>query len=258
MSVIIAGNARSGQFETPPNHARIGYDNALRSASWSASSSEADFPPEALGNAMTVRRWRATGDTNESVTANFSSQTVNYVGIAAHNLRGADVSIEVNGQATASFSPTGTQAIMVLFEARTATSIKLTVNGVTPEIGVLYAGNLLVMERPFFSGHTPVRLARTTVTRPRQSESGEYLSMTRRRRGFETSASWQHLSDEFYRESFDPFVEHATTRPFFFAWNPDEHPDDVVYAWTSDEIRPSYMGIRDLIEVSMSMTAYGD
>jgi len=258
MSVIVAGNAKSGQFETPPNHARIGYDNALFNASWSATSQEPDFPPEALANAMTVRRWKASTDSNESVTATFPQQIVNYIGIAAHNLRGANVSVEVNGQALATFTPTGSQAIMVLFEARTATSIKLTVDGVTPEIGVLYAGEVLVMERPFFSGHSPVRLSRTTVTRPRKSESGEYLSMTRRRRGFETSASWQHLPDAWYRENFDPFVEHATTLPFFFAWNPDEHPDDVVYAWTSDEIRPSYMGIRDLMEVSMSMQAYGD
>jgi len=257
MSVIIAGRAASGQFETPPNHARIGWDNALFSASWSASSQEADFPPEALGNAMTVRRWRATADPS-SVTASFSPQKINYVGIAAHNLRGANVSLELDGETIASFSPTGDQAIMILFEAKTATEIKLTISGVTAEIGVIYAGQVLAMDRPFYSGHTPVRLARTTVTRPRQSESGEFLSMTRRRRGFETSATWRHLPDDWYRENFDPFVEHVTTLPFFFAWNPDEHPDDVVYAWTSDEIRPTYMGIRDLIEVSMSLQAYGD
>lgn len=257
MSVITAGRARSGQFGVPANHARIGYDNALFSASWSASSQETDFPPEALGNAMTVRRWKATSSTS-SVSANFSPQQINYVGIAAHNLRGASVTLEVGGESVATFSPTGDQAIMVLFESRSASSIELSISGVTAEIGVLYAGNVLVMERPFYSGHTPVRLARTTVTRPRQSESGEYLSMTRRRRGFETSASWRHLPDDWYRENFDPFVEHATTLPFFFAWNPEEHPDDVVYAWTSDDIRPTYMGIRDLVEVSMSMQAYGD
>lgn len=258
MAVVIPPGCACSSGDVPRNHARIGYDNVLRDASWSATSAASDYPPEALANEMTVRRWRGLSS-SASVTANFSQAPITYVGIAGHNLGDKNISISLDGSLMHTFKPADNSAIMMLIDKTRASTLEVSITGgEPPEIGALFAGSVLEMERPFFSGHTPAKLARTTVTRPRKSESGQYLSMTRRRRGYETSASWRHLSDQWYRDNFDPFVEHATTRPFFFAWNPEEHPEDCVYAWTSDEIRPAYMGIQDLIEVNMSMQAHGD
>lgn len=264
MAVIITQSLLNSDSEPeyPFNHARIGYVNYGKSANWAASAEESDHPAAALANEMTVRRWRATSN-EADVTASFSTKSLNYVGLAAHNFEGALVTLEaeISGvfQQIASFQAQSNDAHMILFESVETNKVKLTIDGPEPpELGVMFVGKTLEMQRPFYAGHTPARLARTTVTRPRQSESGQYLSMTRRRRGYEGSASWKHLSDEWYRENFDPFVEHATERPFFFAWNPLQYPKDVIYAWTSDEIRPSYMGIRDLMQVGMSMRGYGD
>jgi hypothetical protein len=246
------------------NHARIGYANYGRTGTWTASSQESvDFAVSALNNEMTLRRWRAaTADTTPELDCNFgSAQAISYVGIAAHNLAGKLVTLsyyydaEESWEVLKAFTPADNEAIMVLFAAVTTQYIKIGVAG-TCEIGVVYAGPVLAMARPFYAGHSPAKLSRNTTVLPRQSESGQFLSRTITRRGYVGQYSWRHLSAAWYRANFDPFVAAATERPFFLAWNPGGASADVVYGWTNDDIKPANMGIRDYMEVGFSMGCF--
>jgi len=63
--------------------------------------------------------------------------------------------------------------------------------------------------------------------------------------------SWRHLPAAWYRQYFDPFVKAARTQPFFIAWRHDTFPEDVSYCWTHDDIKPSNMGIKNFMQVSV-------
>jgi len=148
---------------------------------------------------------------------------------------------------------------MLLIEPRTIAGVRITVefNGDAPTVGKLAAGKVLEMARPFYSGHAPIMLSRNTTRRPSVSETGEWLGATLVRQGRQTSADWQHLEAAWYRKNFEPFVAHAQRFPFFFAWNPLRFPD-CVYATLTNDVRPSNMGIRSLMSVSISMKGYSD
>ena len=243
----------------PLNYARIGYDNALINGSATAISDN-------VGSAnmltpSTYDKWRPTADGLALLTG--VSQPCNYVGIAAHNLGSDGVTLTVNvsngGASTAVYSQlvTNNKAIFIRFATATYDRVEISITGSTnPEIGVVFLGLELEMMRPIFSGHRPSVLSATDVMTPQISDGGQFLGKQIVRQGYGTSADFQHLTDEWYRTTFQPFVEHAKTRPYFWAWNLLESPDDVVYGWTNGNISPSYMGIRNWLEVSFEIEAH--
>lgn len=242
----------------PLNHARIGYDNML------TDTSAVNDPTGALNllSPATYDRWRP--GSNSLVLLTGDAQECNYIGIAAHNLfsDGASLAIRVsNGGASFIYvyqqAPTSDGAIFIRFDTAVYDRVEINITGSTnPEIGVVFMGLELEMMRPIFSGHRPSILSATDKTTPQMSDGGQFLGKQIVRQGYATSADFQHLTDEWYRDKFQPFVEHAKTRPYFWAWNLLESPDDVVYGWTNDNISPSYMGIRNWLEVSFSIEAH--
>ena len=243
----------------PLNYARIGYDNALINGLGTATSDN-------VGSAnmltpSTYDKWRPTANAEATLTG--TSQLCNYVGIAAHNLGSEVVSlvVEVNngGGNTTVYSQlvTSDKAIYIRFAEAMYSSVVLTFSGSTnAEIGVVFLGLELEMMRPTYAGHTPALLSATDKMTPQMSDGGQFLGKQIVRQGYGTSADFQHLTYEWYESQFQPFVLHAKTRPYFWAWNLSEHPDDVVYGWTNDNISPTLMGIRNWLEVSFDIEAH--
>ena len=89
-------------------------------------------------------------------------------------------------------------------------------------------------------------------------EGGQWLGRSIIRKGVTTSYQWRHLKAAWYRQYFDPFVKSARTTPFFIAWRPETYPNEVAYAWAKSDIRPSNMGIRDFMEVTLSVEGLTD
>lgn len=246
---------------TPLTHARIGYRSIVRPHNITASSAHTDHPAVNVASVNTYQFWQPqslpatlTVDAGEPVT-------VDYLGIAAHTLAGSTVVFESSENGTdwtvqGDLAPVN-QALMLLIEPTEARYWRIRIEGSgTPRVGVVFIGRALAMQRAIYGGHSPITLSRQTTIRPNKSDTGQFLGRTVIRRGVQTSASWRHLSAEWYRQNFDPFVAYATQGqgPFFFAWRPASFPDEVAYVWTSDDIAPSNMGTRDLMEVSMTMT----
>jgi len=66
------------------------------------------------------------------------------------------------------------------------------------------------------------------------------------------------LDAQWYRDNFDPFVVAARAAPFFFAWRNHEFPREVGFCWTTDDIRPQNMGVRNLMAVEFNMEGFSD
>jgi hypothetical protein len=247
---------------TPLTHSRIGMDNIGRTGTVSSSSAATGFPASAANNPLTYEFWRPAVlpawwkvDAGQSVS-------VNYVGIASHTLADDSCTVAVeystdnsNWTQVDTHTPTDNSPIMFLFAPVTARYWRVYITGaVIPSVGVVYIGTTLDMQRACYSGLSPIEMNRDTVIRTNVSEGGQWLGRSVIRQGSEMSVGFRHLDYDWYKTNFDPFAVDALSYPFFFAWRPEGYPETVGYVWTSTDIVPSTMGIRDLVQVSFDMT----
>jgi hypothetical protein len=252
--------------EVPPfslKHARILYLNKLIGSSVVAS---AGTNGSLVLIPNTADRWVITA--GGSITFTLSSAvTMDSVAIGAHNLGSTNhvVSVEYSGSTTGAFSTfkasqTPTEDTAMMFHNAASVSVrrlKITCTGSgSAFVGSIYAGIALQMQRPFFAGHSPLPLSAKTVRYSSVTEGGNFVGEQIRRLGFTTSAPFKNLSNDWYRLYFQPFVVHARTLPFFFAWNLDQYSTDVGYCKTSEDITPSY-GSLDMFNVSFDMVGFG-
>lgn len=256
---VLAANALPSTSGFPLNYARIGYDNALTNGSASATNDDADAFNLLIPS--TYDKWRPTVDA--SVTLIGTSKQCNYVGVAAHNFGtdGVTLKIEIsNGGANTTIYDQlvlNNKALFIRFSESAYDRVIMTLTGVNaPEVGVVFLGLELEMMRPIYAGHRPSVLSASDKMSPQMSDGGQFLGKQIVRQGFETSADFQHLTSEWYRSEFQPFVDHAKTLPYFWAWNLLEHPEDIIYGWTNQNISPALMGIRNWLEVSFEIQGH--
>lgn len=259
MTVVIDGTL------TNPNYPRFGYSNLSRTATVTASSEATDFDATNVQNGLTWNFWKPTTQNSYLDFAFGSSTTINYVGIAAHNMgtQGNTVLIQrANGTSPETYTtidshtPTDDSVIMFLFDDVSNTDFRISITGGSvPSIGVVYMGDVMVSERPFYGGHTPITLSKKTVVRPQKSEGGQWLGRTKIREGAQTSITINNLSAAWVRSTFSDFIDSAIDYPFFFAWRPTSYPAEVAYCWTAGDITASNTGQADKMQTSFNVDA---
>jgi len=242
-------------------YARIGWHTVTRTAALTVSSERAGFPGESLRNPTTYDRWSPV-DTPAWAQFDTGRQTdIDYVGIASHNLRGIEIAVQHSQDAETwadaiVLTPSRNDALLAWFEPVTARYWRIRIaSGANPYIGVVYLGQILVMPRSITGGHTPGVLARKTDILPSKSDSGQFLGRSVIRQGYATTYRWDNLPAQWYRDEFDPFVAAAVKYPFFLAENPRRWPDEVLYAWTTKDVKPRYGRARDWMEVDLPVEA---
>jgi hypothetical protein len=254
----------------PLTKPRIGYHSYTRdltSSSVTVSSESADGPKDSPLRPDTFEFWQATSLPATWKLSLGTTQFLDYVGIASHNIGTKECTVlietSIDGSQWREFSdshtPTDDSPILFLDEERQAAEVRVTLSGGSPTtdcpmVSVIYVGQILKMEHGR-AGGTPIPLSRETVLRRNLSRSGQFLGQTFQRNGLRGSASFRGLTPSWYRTHFDPFVESARRYPFFFAWNPQDYTSDVVYAWATGDISPQYMGTDPYFEVSWNMQA---
>lgn len=270
--------ANAGTKITPPfplNHARILYDNVLEDYSTvTANNQSAGYPAINALKPNTYESWRfTTSSSTMQVDFGGGVKTFDMLCIGAHNLgrAGADIQIWYEPEPGGTFvqfdttksPPFDQQQHPIVFYSQTAVSaltieIRITSASGVPSIGYISAGVALQMQRPFFNGHTPITDGDVTEYYSNRTESGEIIGQQIRRQGYETSADWQNLDDDWYRTYFAPFKQAAKLRPFFFAWNLLEYPDDVGFCRIAQDISaPMQNGTRVKRNISMNMLGAG-
>lgn len=258
-------------------HARIGYQNwaeDLDSTYVTVSSEEEDGPRDAPLRPDTWEFWQPTALPATWELDLGQARDFDYIGIAGHTLGscGASILVETSDgslggspeeQVWETFSAEvnpGTDApLMFLDDSVFKRYVRLTIEGVgdIPVIGVVYVGEVLKMQRSIYGGHSPMNLSRETELHRALSRRGKFLGQGFRSHGTVGDASFRHLTPDWYRENFDPFVKHARSKPFFFAWRPEDYPNEVAYALCPSDISPSNMGVHNFMEVSFRMRGEG-
>jgi hypothetical protein len=186
---------------------------------------------------------------------------VDYVGIASHTLGTSGNTVDIqysdddsNWTTEQTIQPDNDEPVMALFTKSAHRYWRLRITGGTPPLmGVVNIGKVLEMQQRYYVDSTPLPMARTATMLPTRSERGQYLGRSLRRTGVETEVSFEHLGAAWYRQHMEPFVKHALTGGYFFAWYPSKYPKEVGYVWTNEPIVPENTGPGDYMAVSWTV-----
>jgi hypothetical protein len=251
----------SGQSDgVPLRNSRIGYQSITFGKTPVASSTQSGFSALAPTYPTTYEYWKPSIMPATWAIDNGTIATCDYAGVVG-DIEGTVIQVqssEDNTIWTTQVEGLATKKVaMFLFSPAEARYWRIQFINGSPKVAVIYIGQVLAMQRSIYAGHTPITLSRQTEYNNNLSESGQYLGRSIIREGVVTGAAYQHLTAEWYRANFDPFVKAARNRPFFFAWRPDAYLDEIGFVWTSADIRPQNTGPRDFMSVSFNMTGIG-
>ena len=240
------------------------WDTDATYANVTATSSEASYPVSNLGNPATNLEWRATSTAIQYLTVP-PDGTVDAVGLARHNFgtAGIAVSVEVDSGGGYSeiippFTPTNDDPILMHFTgaAYVGVRVKLAVGSLAATLAVYYVGKMLRLERGIDVGgdFTVPEFARRTDAINGMSHRGDFLGRIITSQ-FVSDAIFvfKHFTPAWYRSHFDPFVEAATERPFFFAWAPTVYPNEVSLCWLMEDPMPQTSPITGRVGATLKL-----
>lgn len=241
-----------------PNAGVLAWQSIVTETNVTASSELETNPVTNLANPATVFTWQAANTDEQTIEVEVE-QSIDYIGIARHNLSGsAEIRIQagVNGDyynLTGWEKPDDRQALLFLINEAEPDSVRIRIrNNIDPPvIGVLYVGLAMRLERNIYVGHTPITMGRDVQTVGGYSESGQYLGELIRREGRSTSVSLQNLTPQWYRDNLDAFIRRRPRKPAFFAWRPGKYPAEVGYVWIKGSPRPSNQRPNGMMQIDI-------
>jgi len=265
MTVLTA----SGYSWTDGKFARVAHaGNWISGGTISASSTATDYSADAADTSLTYEKWKpsslaATWENNFG-----GSEDYDYCCIAAHNLGTQGCTLEVQTYDTGSWTDlitataiTDDSPLFIFFPEQTDTRARIRITvGSAPEVGVVKFGSALKMQRPFYQGFSPSRMARQTSIIGNVSEGGEFLGRTTVRSSSNVEYQWNNLTYTWVRDNLDGkagLIQSLETEPFFLAWRPSE-TEDVDFGWTTGPVQPPQLsGPRDLMTFGFQAQVYG-
>ena len=275
MSVVISssltlGDVASGGGVINANNPIIGYENLVTTANISTTTAESAYPATNMANNSTYLKWQgvvSSPEQDEYITlALNTNEDVDYVAIARHNFYTAQiaVSVEVLNEATSPDTwdevisdsiPSDDGPILFRFTPQGISSIRIRLQpgSAAPFAAVVYAGKLLVLQRRIFVGHTPITYGRSSKITNAKSESGNFLGRILLNRMSSTKVDLGNITQAWYRAFLDPFILDSQENPFFFAWRPSDYPDEVGFAWMTNDPQPVNDLPNGLMSISMEM-----
>lgn len=240
----------------------IGYHNVVTSAGVSSTTAADGYPITNVANPSTNPFWRGgvnTGNEVITITTNFDSE-IDYIGIAAHNLGTIKAIFSVlsgSSPILASGVFFDDDPIIIQFQPTIISQLVLTLShtGVdAPQIGVLYAGKLLELERSIKidQRHMPVNLNFQSSVVGGRTEINP-LGRIRLNTKTVSMAEFDHFTPDWYRSDFQAFALAAEDNPFFYAWDPDEYPYEMSYVWAIDDVRAAVHPVTQRIAAQIKM-----
>lgn len=242
----------------------IFWHNVVTTTNISTDSQDPDHPVTNLANPSLALKWRQ--DYTDSpvampdyITVNITGLgPINYIAIAGHNLGSINATVAVEGTGSGAspshqdspdeaeyitgYQPTDDSPIIFMFEEVETFMVRLRIEspGATAaEIGVMYVGKATVLAEGIQADHTPLPLAHMRDTVSGQSENGTFLGRIVTRQWAESSATIANIEADWVRDELMPFLDFAAEYPFFWAWQPETYPEEVAFAWLSENPRPS-------------------
>ncbi len=211
--------------------------------------------------------WKAASFGTKYITIDCgSAKGVDALGITGHNLgtAAASVSVESSGtgawageevQRLAPFNPSDDKASLKLFASASAQHwrVKIVTASVVPQLAVLLLGERFTFERFIRSGFDPQ--LEEIVGESTTSKTGHMLGAVIRHIRHPIAASWTKLTPTWVSDTFRPaWDDHLSQlKPFFFAWEPTDHSDEVLFLRVQDgyQLDMPYDPVRRSLDLQM-------
>lgn len=238
------------------NAGRLCFDNIVNSSNIIASSELDMFPATNMANEATAFGWEAADTTTQTITIeNTSVSSVDYLGIARHNLNQAGLTLTIKFDGVAVVGPVSvseTQAQLLLFEQASPSTIELVIEGASnaAKIAVVYVGLSLELERNIYVGHTPITYGRNRNVINGVSQSGEWLGEVVLNETLSTSVELNNLTPLWYRNNLDRYFKQKPRKPCFWAWRPDTYSTEIGYCWVEGNPRPVNARSNGMMDIS--------
>lgn len=256
----------SPPFDYEPFHPLVGWVSLVTRSNVSADSENASYPASNLANISTNLRWESDSLDEQLVTLTDINGVADYVGIARHNFGTGEVLVAVEGILSAPGEDWETligpvqladDAPAVLrFAKATYSSIRLrlTPDNIKPRCAVMYCGTLTPIKPGILPGYVPLPRALSAEAIDGTSESGEHLGSIITGATLASSAQFRDIDPDFYTLMLKPFIAAANRKaPFFFAWSPEAHPDEVAFAWLKSSAQPLVNRSTEEIDLTLDM-----
>lgn len=240
------------------NTPRLCYRNYVTPDLINASSEAPGFPISNAAFEGTDFVWQAADTTQQTIDVIVNSSTIDYVGIARHNLDEITRTVEIqfDGNTVLPASTVSQEQALILFvEPANPFQVSIIINGgVNPAlIGVIYVGESTGLQRKLYVGHTPIIYGRTLNQITGVSQAGEYLGDIVLNRTLSTAVALRNLTPEWYRQNLDPFFAAVPRKPAFWSWRPGTYPRETAYAWIEGNPRPVNQRNNGMMEINFNL-----
>lgn len=250
------------------NNPLIGFRSILTPSNVEADFEDSSYPITNITNDSTIIVWRSTSNTEQYVTFNTADLgDIDYIGIARHNFASIEVAVSVEGtnditspivwdELTTPAIPADDSPIMFRIPLSGYQQLRIRIQSGDidfPSMGVVYCGRLLILQRRIYVGHTPMKYGRQFDVLTGVSEKGDFLGRVQVSQTTATNVSMKNITPTYYRTEIDPFFKVSGITPFFFAWRPLDYPNEVGFAWVTDDPKISNQLPNGMVEISFSM-----
>lgn len=223
-----------------------------------------------LWGADTATFWQPPSGASSVTLANPGASSIDYIAMAKHNLGSAGITYTLSSSSDGvTYSPIGSarvveddSSIIDFFDASTSQFFKIEFSGGTPIIAHIRMGSMLVLPYSIYVGHAPATLAKVVERLSQTSSVGQFLGQVVLKTNLKASLKQENVDPVFMRTQIAPFIAHAngsrlddgTARgSFFFAWRPVDYANEVIYAWTEENIHPENQRTNGMMSFSFNM-----
>lgn len=227
----------------------IGWDNKVKFGNVSGAPSQTGYPLNNMTNGNTGEVWKSSSLDEQNIVVDFPLAQIDYIGVARHNLSSIQSRVTVLAKIDGDWIMVFNQAIlssdkpaMLVFNPVFCTAIRINIAGSLgfPSIGVLYAGKLIRPMRGIQAGFVPLEFADQVDLVNDRSESGEFFGSIVTNRRIINTASFRYVNYAWFRQYMGDFIKSiGAGTPFFFAWEPNEYPNDVGFVKVTSSIMPT-------------------
>ena len=246
----------------------IAYDNVLETATVTASSEQLQFPFQNAFDGLIYPAdvWKPAGsgasylyiDAGAEVTpdyfafANYYADQITLSRCDASYLNPVTV-VSFTGLSNSS----GVKYANIGFPSSSRYwIIMLNKFGEIPLLGHVSFGQRMERPESVQIGFSPANLSRSNEYLNSVSDGGFMLGRSLVREGSEMNLSFDLLSPTWVRNSWLPFSLHAEQKPFFFAWDYDNHNDETALCWTDKKQAAPVYSFPNLMKVALRVKAF--
>lgn len=235
---------------------KIAYNNLMTASATTltADTEATGFEAVNLGNWNAYESWKPTAAGTQNFNINLGSLLdVDTFCVFGHNLSDYSGTIKLqwsNDGATgwtdlfSAITPTDNTVIFKTFTSVNKRYFRIvtTQTGSAASIAVVFLGEVMTLEKGFRVGHVPSGLFDDAMTIQNVSETAIPLGRSTIVQAGQFTIPQTLLTPSWVRSTWVPFIEHAKSFPFFFAWDLTNFADETVFAWTNGKPHPGAKG----------------